>query len=121
MVEITQLENGLSVIVDPMPEVESVAFDVMIPGGIILDDPQHIGAAHLLAELSSRGAGSLDNRALSDQFESQGIHHGEYASGDRFVYRTSLLAEHLDKAFELVSLMITKPTLPEEEIESIQS
>lgn len=121
MAYIDTLKNGLSIVVDEMPEVESVSYDLYIPGGLICDDPSHIGACHTLSELSARGAGALDSRALSDAFEQRGIHHGEFAGGDKFGYRASLLAEHIERAFELTALMITKPSLPEDEVDDIKS
>ena len=32
------LPNGLTVIIDEMPHVESAAFDLVIPGGIVADE-----------------------------------------------------------------------------------
>lgn len=120
MVSIHTLSNGLTVIIEEMPHVESVAYDLILPGGIVCDDEKYIGSSLILTELTVRGAGPYSSRELSDEFDRYGIAHGESAGGDRVAYRGSLLAEHFDKAMELVSHMVLRPTLPEEEVEDIR-
>lgn len=116
-----QLSNGLTVLVDEMDHVESVAYDLVMPGGLVSDEPERIGASIVFAELISKGAGALDARALSDAFDSAGIRHGEGVGMDRFALSGSLVAGQLGRALELVSLMVMKPTLPEGDIAPIQS
>lgn len=113
--------NGLVLIVEEIPHVESAAYELLIPGGVINDDEGHVGTTLVLAELLSRGAGPYDSRALSDAFDAEGIAHSESGGYDRFSFRGSLLADGLDKALELVGLIVREPRLPEDEIESIQS
>jgi predicted Zn-dependent peptidase len=115
------LSNGLTVIVEEMPHIQSVAVDVLLPGGIICDPENNIGASLILSELSSRGADELDSRALSEAFDDLGIRHGQSAGGDKFMYRAVCYHQHFDRALQLISKMILKPWLPEDEISSIQS
>lgn len=121
MVEKFELTNGLTLLVEPIDNVQSVAYDLLIPGGVINDPPEHLGLTLILGELTSRGAGSLDSRQMSEAFENAGIRHGESGGHHRFTYRGSLLAENLPTALELVSLMVQQPKLPEEEIDNIRS
>lgn len=85
-------------------------------------DPEGaVGSSLIYSELVGRGAGDLSSRALSEAFDDAGIRHGEWVGMDRFGFSGSLLAGKLPKALELVSLMVQSPSLPEEEIENIQS
>jgi predicted Zn-dependent peptidase len=120
-VTIHALKNGLTVIVEEMPHVESAAYDLLIPGGIITDGQATIGESLILAELTSRGAGQRDARGLMEAFDDIGARHGESASHDRFMYSGSLIADVLPRALELVSDMVQRPTLPEQEIDPIRS
>ncbi len=117
---IHHLPNGLTVIVEEMPHVQSTAYDLSIPGGVISDSPDTIGASLILAELTSRGAGDLDSRALSDAFERCGIRHGESSGHDNFHYAGMMLKDHLEEGLRLVALMVTKPSLPEAEVDKIK-
>jgi predicted Zn-dependent peptidase len=121
MISKTTLSNGLTVITEHLPHVESVAYELSIPGGVIYDAEGALGESLILGELTSRGAGTRDVRELSDAFDNAGIRHGEYAGSDRFVYRGSLLPHVLGTALELVADMVLRPTFPEEELEPIQS
>jgi len=121
MTSIDRLENGLTIIVEEVPHVESAAYELLIPGGIVSDSADSLGACLMLVELTSRGAGPYDSRALSEQFENLGIRHAEDADQERYSYRGSLLADNLSRALELVSLMVREPTLPKDEIDDIRS
>ena len=116
-----QLENGLTIIVEEMPQFESVSYDLSVPGGIAYDDDTKIGASLILAELTTKGAGIYDAKQLSDAFDECGISHGEGCGMERYSYRGSLTLKHFNRALELVSLMISRPLLPQSEVESIRS
>jgi predicted Zn-dependent peptidase len=121
MITTTQLSNRLTVIVEEMDHVESVSYDLLVPGGLIVDGAGTVGASLIFAELLGRGAGGMDSRQLSAAFDSAGIRHGEGVGMDRFSLSGSLVADKLERAIELLSLMVREPSLPEEELPSIQS
>lgn len=115
------LANGLTLLIEEIPEVQSAAYDLLIPGGIITDAEESIGSSLVLSELMTRGAGPYDSVALSNAFDDLGVAHSEGSGHDRFTMRGSLLAENIDPALKLVSQVVRNPHLPEDEIESIQS
>lgn len=119
MVRISELPNGLTLIVEEVPHVSSVAYSLMIPGGVVHDAEETLGASLILAELTSRGAGEYDSRALSERFDALGVRHSETIGSDSFLYNGFLLADELSEVLELVSLMVLEPRLPADEIESI--
>ncbi|MBN8549172.1 MAG: insulinase family protein [Deltaproteobacteria bacterium] len=121
MVTVHTLSNGLVLLIEEIPHVESAAYELLIPGGIITDEEGRVGSSLILAELMSRGAGSMDSRAISNAFDSLGAGHSESAGHDRFGFRGMLLADKLESALELVSMMVQKPHLPEPELDSIKS
>jgi predicted Zn-dependent peptidase len=121
MITTHQLANGLSVIIEEMPHVESASYDLLIPGGLVCDPADHVGAGLILGELIGRGAGPLSSRQLSEAFDDLGIRHGEGVGSDRYVFSGSLVSDSLPRALELVSYMVREPHLAEEEIPNIQS
>ena len=120
-ISVTQLSNGLTLIVEEIPDVASAAYGLAIPGGLVLDKKGRVGSALILADLLSRGAGGLNSVELSNAFETIGVSHGEGGGGDKFSLRGSLLADNLPEALKLLSYMVLSPTLPKDEIPSIQS
>jgi predicted Zn-dependent peptidase len=121
MITTHQLSNGLSVIIEEMPHVESASYDLLIPGGIVCDPADKIGAGLILGDLIGRGAGPLSSRELSEAFDDLGIRHGEGVGSDRYAFSGSLVSDSLPRALELVSYMVREPHLAEEEIPNIQS
>lgn len=116
-----QLSNGLSIIVEEMDHVESASYDVMIPGGIVCDQEDRIGASIVLGELLSKGAAEMDSRGLSDAFDSAGIRHGEGVGMDRFTMSGALVASKIDRALELVGSMLLRPHLPDSDVAPVKS
>ena len=121
MLKIHTLSNGLRLVIEEMPHLESAAWQLLIPGGHVQDSDSRCGTALILSELLSRGAGAYDSHGLSDAFDRLGIRHGEHADSDRYSLGASLLAENLEPGFELLSAMVLKPLLPEKEIDSLKS
>src|SRR4051794_30068586 len=105
---INKLSNGLTLIIEEMPQFESVGYDLAIPGGIVCDDENGIGGSLILGELTTKGAGDLDSQQLSNAFDEFGIRHGEGAGHDRFSYRGQSTKEYLKRSLELVGLMLTQ-------------
>lgn len=121
MITTHQLANGLSVIIEEMDHVESASYDLLIPGGLVCDPTDTVGAGLILGELIGRGAGPLSSRQLSEAFDDLGIRHGEGVGSDRYAFSGSLVSDSLPRALELVSYMVREPHLNEEEIPNIQS
>ena len=107
------LPNGLQVLVEEMDHVESVSYEISIPGGLISDDIDSIGGAIVFAEMLSKGAGEYDSRGLAEEFDQHGIRHGEGSGLNRFTLAGSAVGAKYQRALELTSLMILAPTLPE--------
>lgn len=120
-VVLEQLANGLTIIIEAVPSVETVAYELMLPGGLVYEKEDRQGAVLILAELSSRGAGNLNARELSDAFDRLGARHSESAGSDRFSYRGMCLSQEFPETLELSALEILNPTLPEDEISAIKS
>ncbi|MEY4667858.1 MAG: hypothetical protein RL518_557 [Pseudomonadota bacterium] len=121
MITTHQLANGLSIIIEEMPHVESASYDLLIPGGLVCDPKERIGAGLVLGDLIGRGAGHLSSRELSEAFDDLGIRHGEGVGSDRYAFSGSLVSDSLPRALELVSYMVREPLLQEDEIPNIQS
>jgi len=117
---IETLPNGLTVMFESMPHLRSVAYDLSIPGGLLLDGVGQIGGGSITQELITRGAAGLNAFELSNRFDEAGIVHGESAGYDRISFSGACLPESLGKALGLVADMVLRPTLDEEELPGIK-
>lgn len=121
MITKERLNNGLVVLVEEIPHLQSAAYSLLIPGGMVADCPSQQGASLLLAELTCRGAGQYDSRQLSDALESLGVRQSVSVSQLHYVYQGTLMAEQLNFLLDLLAVMVLQPHLAAEEIDNIRS
>jgi predicted Zn-dependent peptidase len=121
MFKIKKLPNQLTIIVEETPGLESAAYQLLIPGGILADRHDSIGESLILGELVSRETKNYDARQLQEAFDRIGATHSESAGFDNFVFKGALLADKIEAALEIVAEMVKNATLPEGEIEPIRS
>lgn len=118
---IEKFKNGLTLLVDSIDDVRSVAYSLIVPGGIVGDPADQIGQALVLADMLSKGAGSLDSRAFGDRVDFLGIAHAEFAAETYIGLQAHFRAEVLGETLDLLSQMVVSPCLPAEYIPLVQT
>lgn len=114
-VDATILDNGLTVVVESMPEVQSAAFTLLIPAGSASDPPGQSGLAAVLSDWMCRGAGNRDNRAFSAELDRLGVQLSQSVTAEHLVLNGACLADKLEPALALIADMAICPQLAEEE------
>ena len=66
-------DNGLTLLGEKMPAMQSAAMTFLIPAGSATDPIDRCGSATVLSDLILRGAGDRDTRQLSDYLDSLGL------------------------------------------------
>jgi predicted Zn-dependent peptidase len=112
-----ELSNGLTVVIEPMTDVQSVALCVLVPGGSAFDPPHQGGTAAILTDWVTRGAGKLDSRELSNTLENLGVQHNESTGLHHLALTAAMLSENLDAAIPLYADILRRPHLDAEEFE----
>lgn len=113
----TVLANGLVLVVEPMPDVQSAALALMVPAGSIYEPAGCNGTAAVLCELLSRGAGERDSRALAAALDTLGVQRAESVGWNFLSFSAGLLADNLPAAMRLYADILLRPHLPVEEVE----
>ena len=114
--DIARLSNGITVLGEPMPNVSSAAFSILVAIGAATDPKGLEGASSALAEMFHKGSGEYDARQLSDLFEDMGATRSHTSGIEVSVYSGALLGENISRALELYATVLLKPRLPEEEL-----
>jgi predicted Zn-dependent peptidase len=78
--------NGLTLLAERMPGMQSAAMTLMLPAGSATDPVDRLGSATVLSDLVLRGAGSRDSKQLTDYLDrlglqrssSVGVHHSRF-------------------------------------------
>lgn len=115
-----RLANGLTLLGEEMDSVSSAAISVLLPVGSAVDPVGAEGTSNLLSELVTKGAGPYDSRALSDEFEKIGAHHSHSSGIEVTLFSAAALGENIERTLELLSLIITKPRLPDDDLENVR-
>ena len=67
-----RFDNGLRLLIDPMPGLKTFALNALIHGGTRFETVDQSGWAHLLEHMVFKGAGGRDARALAEAIEHKG-------------------------------------------------
>lgn len=118
---VCELDNGITIVAEPMPDAASVSVSLLMPFGVVDDCKDRVGESSLLVEMLAKGAGEYSSKEFSDEFDRYGIHHSQSGGLETSRISASMLPEHLPKALELISLMIKQPRLARDELEPVRA
>jgi predicted Zn-dependent peptidase len=117
--------NGLVLLAEPMPWVQSAAFTMLLPAGVAYEGADGLdlggGAATMAAEWITRGAGGRDSRQLLTALDNLGVSHGESAQTLHTSIAAATLGRNLGPALEIFADMVLRPHLDDEEVEPIRA
>lgn len=111
------LDNGLTVLLEPMPWLRSASVALLLPAGSATDPVGGEGSATILNDWTSRGAGELDSRAFTAAVDALGVRRGGSADRESTTFAASLIAERLESWLALLALQLRSPQLDDDEFE----
>ncbi|MBN9520089.1 insulinase family protein [bacterium] len=115
------LGNGLVLLAERMEHVRSAAINFLVPAGAAYDPPGRLGAATVLADLMTRGAGTRDSRQLALALDNLGVDRDESVGAVNMRFWGSTLARNVPPALDLFADVLRRPHLPEDELEPVQA
>lgn len=114
-VKISELSNGLKVITEENPSVESVALGMWVDVGSRFETPQENGIAHCLEHMAFKGTTTRSAKEIAETIEAVGGDINAYTSLEVTAYHVRLLKEDLPVAVEVLADILQNSTfLPEE-------
>jgi predicted Zn-dependent peptidase len=111
-----RLPNGVRVVADPMPSLESVALSVVIRGGARWEDATRNGWSHLLEHMVFKGAGDRSPRAIVEAIEAGGGNINAATGYERTSFQVRCLPDALPLAMEVLADLVRRPTLDADEL-----
>ena len=112
-----RLASGLTLIIEPMSGVRSVAVNWLLPAGFITDPDPLEGLAPMIAELVFRGAGDLDSRAQADAMDRLGVSRSSDASSHHLRLGFVLTGDRLMAALPPIADTVRRPRFEQDAIE----
>ncbi len=114
----TILDNGLTLLGEHLPGLESAAIAFHTPAGAIHDGPGRCGLAALAGEMCLRGAGDRTSREVVEAFETAGVQWSQAVSTSHASFSGAMVARQLPAALPVYADIIRRPRLPADEFEN---
>lgn len=116
-VEVEQLDNGLTLLAEPMDWLESVSFFLLLPAGFARDPADRIGVANFACEMVQRGCGTRDSRAFVEDLDRLGVERSCSVSGAHTGFGAAMPFERLSAALGIYADLVREPHLPGDQLE----
>jgi predicted Zn-dependent peptidase len=114
----TELDNGIRVLSDHMPEVRSVSIGFWVGAGS-RDEPQGLeGATHFLEHLLFKGTESRTARDIAEAVDAVGGELNAYTTKEFTAYYARVLDDDIALALDILSDITRHPAFPEKEVEA---
>ncbi len=112
------LDNGITLLGEHLPHVESAAIAFHVPAGAIHDGPGRCGLATLAGEMCLRGAGDRTSRQVVEDLESAGVQWSQAVSTTHASLSGAMVARQLPLALPIYADLVRRPRLPDGEFEA---
>jgi predicted Zn-dependent peptidase len=115
--EISKLSNGLTVVSDPMPGLESAALGIWVNTGSRNEMPAEMGVSHMLEHMAFKGTATRTARAIAEEIEAVGGILNAYTSREQTAFHARVLKQDVPLALDMIGDILTNPTFEQSELE----
>ncbi len=116
----TRLANGMRVVGIENNEVPLVQFDIAIDGGLLLDKPEKVGVANLMARLMTQGTATKTAQELEEAIQQLGASINVFARPEDVRISVTTLARNYRATLDLVQEILLQPRWDEKEFALIK-
>ncbi|KAB8151223.1 insulinase family protein [Kordia sp. TARA_039_SRF] len=116
----TTLANGLTVVTETLPHVESVSMGVYVRTGSRTETAENSGVAHFLEHMAFKGTHSRSAEEIAMAIEDVGGNINAYTSRETTAYHLKVLKEDAELGVDILSDIIQNPAFLEEEFKREQ-
>ncbi|HWI85280.1 MAG TPA: insulinase family protein, partial [Sphingomonas sp.] len=106
-----RLANGLTIAVEPMPGVETIAVGLYANCGARSEPAGLSGLAHMVEHMVFKGAGGRSARQIAEAIEDKGGSLNAWTARDHTVFQARALADELALGAELIADLVRNPDL----------
>ncbi len=116
-VELHRLSNGLRIVSERMPALESAAVGLWVDVGGRHERPEQNGIAHFLEHMAFKGTERRSALQIAEEIEDVGGYINAYTSRETTAYYARVLGADVPLALDVIADIVLNPSLPEAEIE----
>ena len=119
--QISTLPNGLRVVSENMPQLETASIGVWVDVGARYESADINGVSHLLEHMAFKGTKRRSALAIAEEIESVGGHVNAYTSREQTAYYAKVMKEDIALAVDILADILQYSTFAEEELERERS
>ena len=112
------LDNGIVLVGESLPGLESASIAFHTPAGAVHDGPGRCGLATLSGEMMLRGAGARTSREIVEALEGAGVQWSQAVSTSHASFAGAMVARQLPEALPIYADILRRPRLEADEFES---
>ena len=116
-IEITKLENGLTIATDPMPHLESASLGVWVTCGSRNETARESGLSHMLEHMAFKGTLTRSAKDIATEIEAVGGDLNAYTSREQTAFHARVLKEDIGLALDIISDILIRPSFDASELE----
>jgi len=116
-VRLTRLPNGLTIVSETMPRVETVSIGAYVHAGTRDETVAENGASHFLEHMAFKGTEKRDAAAIAREIENVGGHLNAYTAREQTAYYAKVLKEDMPLAADILGDILTHSTFVPDEME----
>ncbi len=117
----TILPNGVRILSERVPYVDSVSIGVWALAGARDEDETRHGMSHFIEHMLFKGTDKRSARQIADEMDSLGGHLNAFTDKEFTCYYSKVLSEHLEQAMDIVSDMVLHSAYDPSEIDREKS
>ena len=111
-----RLANGVRVVCDPLPGLQTVALSVVAGRGARIEDEARSGWSHLLEHMVFKGAGRRTARELVEAIEAEGGQINAATGYERTSFQVRALAHGLELGSAVTADLVQRPRLESDDL-----
>jgi predicted Zn-dependent peptidase len=116
-IELTKLKNGLTVVTDPMPHLESASIGVWVNAGARNESPAENGLSHMLEHMAFKGTAKRSARQIAEEIEQVGGYLNAYTAREQTAYYARVLKPDVALAADILADILQNSVFDAEELE----
>ncbi len=102
-IQMPTLDNGIRVLIDPIPYVHSFCMTVLLGAGSVNETSEESGVSHFLEHLFFKGTLTRSARKLMEEIEGRGGHLNAFTARDYMCLYVRALQEHVNVAVDILA------------------
>tara|TARA_R110002096_G_scaffold435828_1_gene663706 strand:+ start:13425 stop:14681 length:1257 start_codon:yes stop_codon:yes gene_type:complete len=116
-VAVSTLKNGLRVVSDTLPNVETVTVGTWVDVGSRFESAAENGLSHMLEHMAFKGTEKRSAYDIAEQIENVGGYLNAYTSREHTTYYARLLKEDLELGIDVLGDILQNSTFEQDELE----